>query len=204
MGWVAKATPRLFHPWENLVPIVQEAGWAQGRSGRVRKISPPPGFDPRIVQPVASRYTDWAIPAHKTHKHTHTHTHIYIYICILQLCKIWTRNRITGSLKEASALRQCPAISAVPSKPPCWLNSPSRAAVPGTWRKNNSCAHDHVKLHVKWGLRRDEKQTWRILKNVRQWWFVQRKCMRFFSLCFESRPRCFPESTTSRVSWQSV
>jgi hypothetical protein len=32
-------------------------------SGRVRKISPPPGFDPRTVQPVASHYTDWAIPA---------------------------------------------------------------------------------------------------------------------------------------------
>jgi hypothetical protein len=26
----------------------------------VRKISPPPGFDPRTVQPVVSRYTDWA------------------------------------------------------------------------------------------------------------------------------------------------
>ena len=31
---------------------------AQDRSGRVRKISPPPGFDPRTLQPVASRYTD--------------------------------------------------------------------------------------------------------------------------------------------------
>jgi hypothetical protein len=30
----------------------------------VRKISPPPGFDPRTVQLVASRYTDWAIAAH--------------------------------------------------------------------------------------------------------------------------------------------
>ena len=39
-------------------------GRAQVRSGRVRKISPAPGFDPRTVQPVASRYTDWAIPAH--------------------------------------------------------------------------------------------------------------------------------------------
>jgi hypothetical protein len=29
----------------------------------MRKISPPPGFDPRTVQPVASRYTDYAIPA---------------------------------------------------------------------------------------------------------------------------------------------
>ena len=26
----------------------------------MRKISPPPGFDPRTVQPVASRYTDYA------------------------------------------------------------------------------------------------------------------------------------------------
>jgi len=29
----------------------------------MRKISPPPGFDPRTVQPVASRYTDYSISA---------------------------------------------------------------------------------------------------------------------------------------------
>jgi hypothetical protein len=33
-------------------------GELQGRSGRVRKTSPPTGFDPRTVQPVASCYTD--------------------------------------------------------------------------------------------------------------------------------------------------
>ena len=32
-----------------------------------RKISPPPGFDPRTVQPVASRYTNYATPAHESH-----------------------------------------------------------------------------------------------------------------------------------------
>ena len=32
----------------------------QGRSGQLRKISPPTGFDPRTVQPVDSRYTDYA------------------------------------------------------------------------------------------------------------------------------------------------
>ena len=31
--------------------------------GQARKISPPPGFDPRTVQPVASPYTDRANPA---------------------------------------------------------------------------------------------------------------------------------------------
>jgi len=40
-------------------------GEALGRNGRVQKISPRPGFDHRIVQSAASRYTDWAIPAHK-------------------------------------------------------------------------------------------------------------------------------------------
>ena len=29
------------------------------------KSRPPPGFDPRTIQPVASRYPDWAIPAHR-------------------------------------------------------------------------------------------------------------------------------------------
>ena len=52
-------------------------GGPQGRPGRVRKTSPPPGFDPRTVQPVASNYTDWAIPAH--------YIYIYIYIYILHL-----------------------------------------------------------------------------------------------------------------------
>jgi hypothetical protein len=38
--------------------LYRRLGGPQGRSGRVRKILPPPGFDPRTVQPVASRYTD--------------------------------------------------------------------------------------------------------------------------------------------------
>ena len=44
-------------------PLYGRLGGPQGRSGQVRKISSPPGFDPRIVQPVASRYTEWAIAA---------------------------------------------------------------------------------------------------------------------------------------------
>jgi hypothetical protein len=50
-GWSAPR-PGRFTPGEDLVPIVQEAG-----SGRVRKTSLSPGFDPRTVQPVTSRYT---------------------------------------------------------------------------------------------------------------------------------------------------
>ena len=44
-------------------PLYRRMGGPRGRSGRVRKISPLPGFDPRTVQPVASRCNDYAIPA---------------------------------------------------------------------------------------------------------------------------------------------
>jgi hypothetical protein len=44
--------------------MYRRLGGSQCRSARVRKISPPPGFDSRTVQPVASRYADWAIPAY--------------------------------------------------------------------------------------------------------------------------------------------
>jgi len=44
-------------------PLYRSLGGPQSRSGQVRKISPPPGFDPRTVQPASSRYTDYAIPA---------------------------------------------------------------------------------------------------------------------------------------------
>jgi NADH:ubiquinone oxidoreductase subunit E len=50
----------LFTPRKDLVPILQEAGGPQGQSGQVQKISPPLGFNPRSVQPVASCYTDYA------------------------------------------------------------------------------------------------------------------------------------------------
>jgi hypothetical protein len=41
-------------------------GWAGPKAGlyRYEKSHPPLGFDHRSVEPIASRYTDWAIPAH--------------------------------------------------------------------------------------------------------------------------------------------
>ena len=44
-------------------PLYRRMGGPQDRSGPVRKTSPPPGFDPGNVQPVASRYTDWTMTA---------------------------------------------------------------------------------------------------------------------------------------------
>ena len=41
-------------PVKTRYPLYRRLGGTQGRSGRVWKISPPPGFDPRIAQAVAS------------------------------------------------------------------------------------------------------------------------------------------------------
>ena len=41
-------------------PLYRRLGGPLGRSGQVREISHPPEFDPRTVQPIASRYTDYA------------------------------------------------------------------------------------------------------------------------------------------------
>ena len=61
-----RSTPRpgRFTPRkETRYPFYRKLGGPLGRSGRVRKIWPSPGFDPRTVHPVASRYTDYPIPA---------------------------------------------------------------------------------------------------------------------------------------------
>jgi len=45
------------------LPIVRGSGGPQGRSGRMRKTLPIPGFDIWAVQPVASSCTDYTLPA---------------------------------------------------------------------------------------------------------------------------------------------
>jgi hypothetical protein len=52
----ASRPSRLLPPGKTRYPLCRRLGGPQGRSGQARKISPPPGFDPRTVQPVASRY----------------------------------------------------------------------------------------------------------------------------------------------------
>jgi len=59
--------PRRFTPGkESRYPSHWRLGGPRGRSGIVYKISLAPEFDLRTFQPVASRYADWAIPAHPT------------------------------------------------------------------------------------------------------------------------------------------
>jgi len=49
--------PAALTPGKTRYPLHRRLGGPHSRSGRVRNISLPPDFDPRTVQPVASRYT---------------------------------------------------------------------------------------------------------------------------------------------------
>ena len=61
MGWVINATRRPLHPLERQVTHCI-ARWVGATAGldRCGKSRSPLGFDPRTVQPVASRYTEYA------------------------------------------------------------------------------------------------------------------------------------------------
>ena len=65
-----RPAPAALAPGKTWYPLHRRLSGPQGQSVRVRKISPPPGFDPRTVQPVASRYTDWGIPTHHELRYT--------------------------------------------------------------------------------------------------------------------------------------
>jgi hypothetical protein len=56
-GWLT-SRPGRFTPGMIRYPLYRRLCGPRGWSGWLQKISPPPGFDPRTVQPVASLYTD--------------------------------------------------------------------------------------------------------------------------------------------------
>ena len=56
--------PAALPPGNTRYTLYRKMGGPHGRSWQVGNISVPPGFDHRTVQPVASRYTDYVIPAH--------------------------------------------------------------------------------------------------------------------------------------------
>jgi hypothetical protein len=76
-GW-ARPLPGRFTPGRvTRYLFYRKLNWPQGRSGRVRKISPPPGFDPWTVQHLASYYIDWAIPVLGKHKNSVKNMRLY-------------------------------------------------------------------------------------------------------------------------------
>ena len=54
-------TPAVLTAGNRRYPLYRRLGGPRGRSGQGRKSRPPHGFDVRTVQPVARRYTCYAI-----------------------------------------------------------------------------------------------------------------------------------------------
>jgi hypothetical protein len=52
-------------------PLYKRQGGPHGQYGLCEKKTPPPGFDPRTIQPVAGRYTDWATQPTISRKEIH-------------------------------------------------------------------------------------------------------------------------------------
>jgi len=50
-------------PRKTQYPLYRRLG---GPQGQVQKTSPPPGFNPRTIQPIASHYTNYAAPTPNT------------------------------------------------------------------------------------------------------------------------------------------
>ena len=101
--WSASLPDRTLPPGKTRYPLYRRLVGPQGRSGQVWKISPPPGFNPRTVQPIASRYTDYAnqptilhvpqakcVSVHLWHPNTsHTHTHTHTKTCLFTYSPPW-------------------------------------------------------------------------------------------------------------------
>ena len=63
-GWSTPRPGRFTPGKDTRYPSYRRLRGSQGRSERARNISPTPEFDPQTVQPLGSRQTDYANPAH--------------------------------------------------------------------------------------------------------------------------------------------
>ena len=85
--WSASRHGRSLPSGKTRYPLYRKLDGPQGRSGQVRKISPPTGIRSPDGQALSQSLYRLRYAAHihthtHTHKHTHTHTHIYVYIYI--------------------------------------------------------------------------------------------------------------------------
>jgi hypothetical protein len=78
-------------------PLYRRLVGAQGGSGPVRKISPPTWLDPRTVELVASRYTDWAIPIQMDKTHENERRRTSFLVLSLHLFTVALANQLQKS-----------------------------------------------------------------------------------------------------------
>jgi hypothetical protein len=97
-------SPNVLPPRKNLL---YRFGGPWGRSGRARKISPPPGIDPPIDQALKSRYTDWttlAVEDKISEKITEFLSHLF---CPFSCLSVYEWKRSGGVLSLALCVISC-------------------------------------------------------------------------------------------------
>jgi hypothetical protein len=96
-------------------PLCKSLGGPYDSSRWVRKISPPPGYDPQIVQAIVSRYTQCAKPPPHTHTHTHTHGGHIIFIGKPNVDRRLGRPKIKfeGNIKMDLENMDCKAVARI-------------------------------------------------------------------------------------------
>ena len=84
--WVVSTTSWALFPWKDPVHIVQEAGWVSEPVWIGAENLTPTGFDPRTFQPVASRYTIYAISAPRVYFHSlNLYSVMTVVLCRLKI-----------------------------------------------------------------------------------------------------------------------
>jgi hypothetical protein len=90
-------------------PLYRRLRGLQGRSGQVRKISPPPGFDPRTVQPIVSCYTDYANrPTCRKWNNTYLSGSVVIMLTGPPTGRTWNPGSIAGGVKRVFSSPKLP------------------------------------------------------------------------------------------------
>jgi len=117
--WSAARPGRTLPLGKTRYPFYRRLVGPQGRSGRAENSSPA-GFDPRTVQPIVSRYTDWAT------RSTYTYN---VYIHIQGVSKMFVKTPRMNFPHQNNEKSSCHLMLANNYFPPmafhdCWENAP--------------------------------------------------------------------------------
>jgi hypothetical protein len=151
---LATPCPTRFTPRKDQYALCRRLGGPMSQSGRMRKSSPLPGFNPWTIHPVASRYT---IPAHSLQAYIYIYV-IHNYVLIQYTAWRWMyagRNFIIDL-----QLQLCLMVV------PCDLISNTKGCSTSTVWKEHVCQQLHLLGGYQHYVLFNEEQKWCIVINT--------------------------------------
>jgi hypothetical protein len=110
--WSAACPGRTLPPGKTRYPLYKRLGGSQGRSGQARKISPPPGFDPRTIQPVVQSLYRLSYPAHVVIYSIQNYLcfdRYWFNVCTADLSQKWGNSYVTWVIQSYYRFRNATA-----------------------------------------------------------------------------------------------